>query len=80
MSGKFKVGEEYRDNPLSKTDSPISVEVHFSDGKSTRVYDNVHFPNKFAEKIFNRDHSVSHVIVKDSSNSSETNISRSKAS
>ena len=80
MSSKFKVGESYRNNPLSKDESPISVEVYYSDNRSTRVYDNVHFPNKFAEKIFNRDPSVSHVIVKDSSNSSETSISRSEVS
>lgn len=80
MSGKFKVGESYRNNPLSKTESPISVEVYYSDNRSTRVYDNVHFPNKFVEKIFNREPLISHVIVKDSSNSSETSISRPEAS
>jgi hypothetical protein len=77
MSGKFKVHEQYRTNQLSSVKSSISIEAHYSDGRSSRVYENVHFPDKFVKKMFKSNDLVDYVIVKDSSDSSQKIIKRS---
>jgi hypothetical protein len=76
MSGKFKVARQYRTNALSDSESPITIEVHYSDGRDSRVYDNVHFPDKFTKKIFDLNETATRVIVRDSSNSTEETINR----
>ncbi len=76
MSGKFKVARKYRTNALSDSESPITIEVHYSDGRASRVYDNVHFPERFTKKIFDLNKTAIQVIIKDSSNSTEETINR----
>ncbi len=68
MPGKFKVAKDYRKNPLSKSESSISIELHYRDG-SIRIYDNVHYPKSFCKKSFESDNQnlISHAILKDQS-------------
>lgn len=73
MSGKFKVGSQYRSNPLSKKQTSISIELHENNGK-TKVYDNIHMPNAFLNKAFN-DLSITSATIIDNYNSSTTQIS-----
>ena len=75
---KFKVDKNHRQSELSEVESKIEVEVVYTDPlKSSRIYDNVHFPNKFANKIFERNSDVESVIIRDLSDASETIIVRS---
>lgn len=70
---KFKVGKNYRQGELSKVESNIEIEVVYTDPlKSSRIYDNIHFPNKFANKIFERNSDIKKVIIRDLSDASET--------
>ena len=77
MSGKFKVSEQYRTNQLSSVKSSISIEAHYSDGRPSRVYENIHFPDKFIKKMFKSNDLVDYVVVKDSSDSTQRVIKRS---
>jgi NADPH-dependent 7-cyano-7-deazaguanine reductase QueF-like protein len=74
---KFKVDKNHRKSELSEVESKIEVEVVYTNPlKSSRIYDNVHFPNKFANKIFERNSDVERVIIRDLSDASETIIVR----
>ncbi len=73
MSGKFKVGSQYRSNPLSKKSTSISIELHEDNGR-TRVYDNIHSANSFLNRAFN-DLSITSATVIDNSDSSTKQIS-----
>jgi len=63
MPGKFKVNPEYRVSDLSHIPTNTLVEAHMRSG-SVKVYDNVHYPEKFARAIFNREESCLKVVVK----------------
>ena len=51
MSGKFKVGNQYRNNPLSNKPSSVIVELHERNG-TTKVYDNIHNATAFINRAF----------------------------
>jgi len=61
--GKFKVNMEYRTNELASIPTNTIVEVHLKDG-SIRVYDNIHYPEKFANKVFKGSNNCEKIIVK----------------
>lgn len=63
MAGKFKVNPEYRVSELSRIPSNTVVEAHMNSG-SIKVYDNVHYPERFARAIFNREDGCLKVVVK----------------
>lgn len=63
---KFKVKSEYRTNELASIPSNTSVEVHMTNG-SIRVYDNIHYPNKFANSIFRNGADCIKIVVKQGS-------------
>lgn len=67
---KFKVKKEFRVSELSHTPSETIVEAHMNNG-SVRVYDNVHYPEKFANAIFNREEKCTKVVVKNGDNEYE---------
>lgn len=73
MAGKFKVGSQYRSNPLSKTSTSIVVELHEDNG-STKVYDNIHSAKAFLNRAFENLNIVSATVI-DKSDNSTTQIS-----
>ena len=60
---KFKVGNQFRKNPLANVSTRTNIEVHI-EGKSTKVYDNIHYPSAFARKVFNENVDCTHVVVR----------------
>lgn len=72
---KYAVNRQFRKSNLSHQDSPITAEVHF-EGSDTKIYDNVHYPNPFANKIFNENSNATHVIFRDSSEDSMWTVNR----
>ncbi len=72
MAGKFKVGSQYRSNPLSKTSTSISIELHEKTGR-TRVYDNIHSANAFLNRAFD-DLNITSATVIDISDNSKKEI------
>lgn len=73
MAGKFKVGSQYRSNPLSKTSTSIVVELHENNG-TTKVYDNIHNANAFLSRVFEDLNVVSATVI-DKSDDSTRQIS-----
>lgn len=60
---KINVGREYRTNELADIPSNTSVEVYMKNG-SIKVYDNIHYPEKFANRIFKNSNDCTKIIVK----------------
>tara|TARA_B100000287_G_C20601984_1_gene768476 strand:+ start:588 stop:827 length:240 start_codon:yes stop_codon:yes gene_type:complete len=71
--GKFKVGAEYRSNPLSKTSTSIVIELHEKNG-ATKVYDNIHSAKAFLNRVFEDMNIISATVI-DKSDDSTTEIS-----
>ncbi len=44
------VKPEFRTNPLSEVPAPVTVTVHYTNGR-TLDYDNIHYPEKYVSKI-----------------------------
>lgn len=72
---KYKVSRNYRTSDLSNSDSQFEVEFHHLDGR-IKCYDNVHFPNGFISKAFDRDSSIKEAVVIDVSDGSKTIVGR----
>ena len=75
-NNKINVGRQYRTNELSDLKSSILIEVYYLDGKSTRIYNNIHFPDRFVQKIFRNDKSVDYVVIKNSLTSTSKIVNR----
>lgn len=75
MPSKYKVGREYRTSDLSHQTSSYVLEANMSNG-TTKIYDNVHYPEKFARTMFSRHADITSILVKDLSDSSSTTINR----
>jgi hypothetical protein len=73
---KFKVKSQFRKSDLSLKASSIEAEVHFVN-EDTKVYDNVHYPGAFSNKVFQRNMNATHVVFKDKSNNSSWVVNRS---
>jgi len=73
--GKFFVDDRFRTNKLSRKESPVSAEVH-TEGEKTKVYTNIHYANAFSKKVFARNHLITHIIFKDSSDNREWEVKR----
>lgn len=65
---KFFVSEEFRRNDLSSIKSSINATVHYTGDKSSRIYDNIHYPNSFAKKVFEQHTDIDYIEFKDVSN------------
>lgn len=50
MKKVFKVGSQYRTNPLSQTSGGVTVYVIMKDGKNLS-YDNIKNPNAYIHKL-----------------------------
>jgi hypothetical protein len=61
-SGKLYVKPEFRKNALSDVDTETRVEVHTTN-ETTKVYNNIHYPQAFARKVFNESSSCTHIEV-----------------
>ena len=70
---KFFVGTKFRRNKLAETNTNIRAEVH-KPGHSIKVYDNIHYPNALAKKIFSESSGVTHIVFKNLVDGSEDTI------
>jgi hypothetical protein len=75
MSRKFKVGESFRKSDLSQIKTSREVWAVYNNG-DTKIYDNVHYPDAFAKKIFMNDSKIDHVIIKNLNENTEFRIDR----
>lgn len=75
MSDKFQIGPEHRTNDLSHIDSPLKAEVYYQNGK-IRIYDNIHYPDRFADAAFRNNSQVSSVKMVSESGDHEYVIGR----
>lgn len=73
MAGKFKVGQQFRKNPLSSSQTTILVHLHFK-GDTTRIYENIHSSTAFLNRAFTDLNVVSATVI-DKSNDSIKEIS-----
>jgi hypothetical protein len=76
MPGKYKVRQEFRTNVLSKIDTEVNAEVHFDNSATVKVYENVHYPDKFANSVFRNNADASEIVFKDLSTQSEYSVKR----
>lgn len=71
--GKFFVGIDFRKNELSSAKTNLIVEVHSTE-ENIKLYNNIHYPDAFAKKIFKNNNKVTHVIVRNAVDNSEYTI------
>ena len=70
---KFFVDTKFRHNKLSVKNTSIRAEVHIP-GSQVRVYDNIHYPNAHANKIFKSSPATTHIVYKNTQDGSEHTI------
>ena len=72
MSREYKVTPEYRTNPLHKKEGGYRVSIVYSDGKGTKIYENVQYPKGYIAKIKEGEDylagAITSIIVTDQSN------------
>lgn len=62
MKGKIRVSDEFRTSDLSNIKTKNEVHVKYLDGH-IRVYDNIHYPNKFINKVFSKNSDVVNATI-----------------
>lgn len=60
-NSKLYVAPEFRKSDLSGIDTDTRLEVHIAG--EVKVYNNIHYPNGFAKKVFTNNPSCTHVEV-----------------
>ena len=73
---KFKVNPQFRKSGLSLQESSITAEVEFKGVDTKKIYDNVHYPERFAGATFSNNSSAIKITFKDDSDGSEWTVNR----